>query len=148
MALDTQVTDRYSAVFLRNLTNPDDADATTNDTTRLARAVTDVQAAFETYAGVEYDDTDPKHVEVGVACVINYLKARGTAAGKKADALLDKCYERLDKLRNIQAGKRIQPKTSSTAVPVPRKAEAPIFDHSRFSDIAPRPPPSVDPNAL
>ena len=77
MALTDEVTSRYSAKRLQQLTNPGAPEGTGSiDTTRLGLAATDIEAEFETYCGVEYDGSEAQHVSVAVEGVIALLKKR------------------------------------------------------------------------
>ncbi len=62
MSLDSNVQNRWSSQILINASNPQNSGQTSIDTTRLANAETDVQAAFKVLSGVAYDDTDDRHV--------------------------------------------------------------------------------------
>ena len=53
-ALDAEVRARYSTQCLVNLTQPDDASATTEDTDRMDAAVADTKADFAVEVGLEY----------------------------------------------------------------------------------------------
>lgn len=75
MSLYTNVTARYSTQRLVSLTNPDDPTATALNTSHLQYACDDVEAMFA-YNGITYDDTDSRHVAVGVEGVVAILTDR------------------------------------------------------------------------
>lgn len=109
MALSDEVTSRYPAVRLAQLTNPGDPTGTGSvDTTVLGLAATDVEADFEFEGGVNYDNTNARHVAIAVEGVIAKLEIRTENPGSKAVADHDRYIERLRQLR------RVLPKTKST----------------------------------
>lgn len=145
MALADEVTTRYSARLMRNLTNPDDADATANDTARLALAVTDVEAAFLTYAQATYDGTNSQHVEAGVMGVIAYLQDRGGTGPIVSEETIESFRDRLKDMRKTGAGKRITPKGSGAYNPSDPPTGVPPFDTRQFEEVAPIAPHTGDP---
>lgn len=108
MALSTHVTNRYgtNTEFLRSLTNHDDRDATTVNTTRLGYATDAAEGQFPIHAQEAYDDTDAAHIEAGVTGVIAYLRLWSSAQGK-AEGALKEFREMLAAIRKTSAGKRI-----------------------------------------
>lgn len=147
MSLVSNVTARYSSQRLVELTNADDQAATTVDSTVLGLAGTDVEADFAAH-GITYDDSDARHVAVGVEGVIARLTEwMGTDNGSTR---LKAYLERLDKLRMVTANDRIQPGTGSlyqSTVPGDDGSTVrPPFDGEHFGGIeldAPRDTPPV-----
>lgn len=109
MALTTHVTNRFgsSSQHLRNLTNPDDPDASSIDSTRLGLAADAAEGDFPLYAQVEYDDTDPRHIETGVLGVIAHLKVWSTQQTEPPEMV--QFRERLAAIGRISSRKRITP---------------------------------------
>jgi len=111
MALATHVTDRFgtNSDFLRGLTNQDDDDASTVNTTRLGKAATAAEGQFVIHAQKAYDDTDQAHIEAGVVGVIAYLRLWSSKQGSSEGALSD-FRDTLAALAKTDTRKRIQPK--------------------------------------
>lgn len=145
MPLTTHVTDRFgtNGQYLRGLTNHDDNDADTVNTTRLAQATAAAEAQFPLHAGVAYDDTDDAHINAGVSGTIAYLRAWSTSSGK-ADASLASFRDELRAIRAVSAGKRVTPTTKSVLTPsepdTSNGAVRPDFDRTQFDGIAPNAP--------
>ncbi|HLG42485.1 MAG TPA: hypothetical protein VI643_03890 [Planctomycetota bacterium] len=131
MALTDRVTARVSTDRLVKLTNPQEPDGTTVDTTRLGLAATDVQAAFKRYAKVEYDDTNDIHVETGVPLVVLKLQVyAGQLSWQEADRQI---RDALRTVADVGGGDRILPTTTSDMDPTQdRPLEKPSFDKARF----------------
>ena len=145
MALSDEVTARYASARLIQLTNPGDQTATTVDTTFLGKAATDVEADFEIIAGVAYDNSEARHVSVGVEGVIAKLYQRGEAAGGDADARHSAYLDRLAQLAKVTGRNRIIPTTSSVLTPTSERTTTsevvpPEFDWPNFDDLIPAPP--------
>ena len=141
MALSDRVTERFSAQFMVSITNPDDQDAASINTTLLGYAATDVEADFKVYAGIEYDETEDTHVSVAVQGVILKLQNRRSQGEPRSD---DNWIERLKALAMVTARDRISPVTDSILSPSDRSDETtpirPIFDPDNFEDITPTTP--------
>lgn len=134
MSLVTNVQSRYSVQLLANLTNPQDPSVTVFDATKLGNASIDVEADFEIYCGVAYDDLDPRHVNVAVEGVITKLRIR--TGQYNAEELQDKWISRLRELARVTGRDRILPLTEGTLVPS-REGDGitppqPDFDRARF----------------
>lgn len=141
MALTDRVTARLSSQRLIELTNPDNAGASSVDTTRLGYAATDTMADFEIYAGVEYDDDDERHVAVGIDGVVFHL-ARN--AGLVAPEIEQRWHQRLEALGKVTGRNRVTPVTSSN-LQASRESTAsspvrPIFDPENTGGLQLRPP--------
>lgn len=152
MPLNAEVTARYGAQYLVNLTNPSLPSATVVDAARLLAACTDTEADFPIYAGVTWDDsavTNPtlftQHIAVAVEGVIAKLAIRTGTGGQYATNLHDNYIARLRDLALIAGRDRIQPKTQSVLVPSSEQREnvvvRPDFDRDRFNDLIPDSPP-------
>lgn len=137
MSLVSQVTARYSAAALLQLTNPDLPSATSVDTARLGYAADDVAAEFEVRAGVEYDDTNAKHVAVCVEGVVAFLTWRmGTKGG--AD-LVEAWRKRADVFGRTMGRDAIMPGTNSLLQPTVPGANGvtvrPPFDDTKLGGV-------------
>lgn len=121
MALIDEVKARYPDNRLKQLTNPGDESAAATDDTFLGYSVTDVEAEFEVYAGVAYDNSDARHVPVAVDGVIAKLYLRGETPGEKAQSLHDDYIERLRAVGKVTGRNRLKPQTSSQLTPTPEK---------------------------
>jgi len=148
MALSDRVTERFSASYIQQLTNPDLSAATSVDTARLGFAATDAEADFLTYASVSYDESNAQHVVVGVEGVVAYLKLRGGAGGSKARTDVDAYRKALVEMAKTGSRKRITPKTDSSLQPIDEFAGKgtvrPDFDRGRFTDFVPGEPDSAE----
>jgi len=138
-ALDAEVRARYSTQYLVNLTRPDDASATTEDTDRMDAAVDDTKADFAIEVGLEYQGAagDTTHIVIGVEGVIVHLLER-TGRGEKTTR---ERYDRyIERLRSLRA--RILPGTTSKVIPTPERGNPvrPIFDSPRFDGVNPDAP--------
>jgi len=136
-ALDAEVRARYSTQYLVNLTQPDDASATSEDTDRMDAAVADTQADFAVEVGLEYEAANTAHIVIGVEGVIVHLLER-TGRGEKTTR---ERYDRyIERLRSLRA--RILPGTTSKVTPTPERGNPvrPIFDYPRFDGVNPDAP--------
>lgn len=140
MALADDVTARIEEQLLIELTNKDSRTATTINTTLLALAVTDTEAAFTLYAETAYDSTDDVHVMLGVQGVIAALEAYtriGHLGGESWDAL----KEELGRLMLIGTRARVKPQTDSpltrTTEQPGRSPKRPWFDWPNLRHITP-----------
>ena len=136
-ALDAEVRSRYSTQYLVNLTQPDDASATTEDTDRMDAAVADTQADFAVEVGLEYEAANTAHIVIGVEGVIVHLLER-TGRGEKTTR---ERYDRyIERLRSLRA--RILPGTTSKVTPTPERGNPvrPIFDYPRIDGVNPDAP--------
>ena len=147
MALTDEVQGRMSATRLIGLTNPDNAGATTIDTARLNYAIADVQAAFEEFAGVVYDNAIARHINAAIECVLWRLEMFHVSAD--ADELQGKIKKRLEDLRRVTANDRIQPASTSVLTTSDEQVSGeevrPDFDRTRFGPLLPEAPAAQDP---
>ena len=136
-ALDAEVRARYSTQYLVNLTQPDDASATSEDTDRMDAAVADTQADFAVEVGLEYEAANTAHIVIGVEGVIVHLLERTGRGEKTTRERYDRYIERLRSLRS-----RILPGTTSKVIPTPERGNPvrPIFDYPRFDGVNPDAP--------
>jgi phage gp36-like protein len=135
MPLETHVQNRISAALLRELTNPDNPSANAVNMALLQRAVEDVQADFKIYAGIQYDDTDVRHIAMAVQCVVWKLQIWLTRS-----ALVDQLHERyvraLERFAQVTGRNRVIP-----AVPELEVGErARAFPPSWWNVYVPEPP--------
>lgn len=151
MALIDEVQNRFTSDLLVKLTNPDDATATTINTTYLQRLCDDVETGeFEVHMNEDFDLTERKHIVM--ACLLVKLKA--IEYGAASDESAAKLRERLEKLakayREIGPRDRISPQSSSLLTPSEPSGLDPIrpeFDDvffERFTPEAPSTPDSID----
>jgi hypothetical protein len=144
MALADEVQARYPANRLKQLTNPGNESAAAVNTTFLGYAVTDTQADFEVYAGVVYDPTDARHVQVACEGVIAKLYLRGETPGEKAQSLHDSYIERLKAVARVTGRDRLMPQTASQLTPTPEKTGSevvrPWSDDANFDRNVAEPP--------
>lgn len=145
MALSTHVTDRFGAnsEFLRTLTNHDDKDASTVNTTRLGKAADAAEGQFPVYAQVAYDDTNQAHIEAGVLGTIAYLRMWSSKQGA-ADGAMTQFRDALKSIARISSRKRVTPRTKSVLTPSTPDTSAgdvrPAFDSEQFDGVMPDPP--------
>jgi len=141
MALVDQVTSRYPASRLVQLTRQGSQSSTTVDTTVLGLAADDVEADFPIVCAVEYDNADPRHVAVAVEGVIAKLAIRTEAAGDFANALHDRYLKRLAALAKVTGRDRVTPRTKSVLTPTPERdgteTVRPDTDRPNFDDLVP-----------
>jgi len=144
MALAAEVTARYPGSRLIQLTNPGDQSAAAVDATVLGLAVTDVQADFEIIAGIEYDNSEARHVSVAVWGVIAKLAGWSEAAGSTGVKLHEAWIERLEQLAKVTGRDRVPVTTSSQVTPTDERQTTetvrPWSDHPHFDDLVARPP--------
>ena len=151
MALTDEVTARYSAQRLVEVTNPDAAAAVVVDAGRLAKACADAAGDFRTFVGVALDLADASHLGPAVrrayATLLWYMDPAGaTSKQEMADT-----QSELERLRDrIGAGTRHPIATDSRLSPSYVDTSAgtvrPVFDTGRMNDILPGSNP-IDPNS-
>lgn len=139
MALSDEVQTRYSAQFLRNLTNPDNPEATSVNTTTLDAAATDTEGDFKRVLGRAYDGTLSEDVSVAVEGVVAKLAERNGRFTEQARGLVEKYDGHLRGLR-----RRVLPKSSSQLTPTEEQRGTetvrPDFDDRKFDDFVPESP--------
>jgi len=142
MPLSTHVQDRYSTQYLTELTNPQNRNATTVNTTLLDFSSSDVDALFDVYAGVVYDDTDAQHIAIAVEGVIAFLMRRtGQSAAETRIAAWITAMKDLGKTEGRNrvtpdSTTRFQPSADDRLTATPR----PAFDDRRFDSFLPKSP--------
>jgi hypothetical protein len=141
-ALATAVQARVATRRLAQLTRPNDDTASTVDTTYLELAVTDVVAAFETYAMEVFDDTVPRHLALGVMGVVAVL--RSWKGSDDEDKQLTAWYESLAAMAKTRSRARVLATSSRTATDSPETSSRPVFDRTRFQDMDVIGPPADD----
>ena len=144
MALAAEVIARYPSSRLIQLTRQSNQSGSSINTTILGLAVDDVEADFQIIAGVEYDNSDARHVGVAVEGVIAKLARRAEAAGNTSEALHDAYLERLGQLAKVTGRDRIMPKTKSpytvTSERDREETPRPWDDWPNYDDIQVNPP--------
>jgi len=130
---------RVPTTRLAQLTNINSASAATVNDTVLELAVTDTEAAFKTYAQLDFDETDARHISVGVYGVLAILEAnKGQDPDeKRLAAWRDRCFE----LARTTSRKRISPLVPAGLPPRVFANNRPVFDPPRFADGQPALPP-------
>lgn len=146
MSLSSNVQTRYSTQYLINVSNPQNTGGITLDTTKFNAACTDVEAKIEVHCGVEYDDTDPRHVDAAVEGVVSLLLWRNGHGGGKER--YDSFIKGLKALALVTGRDRIAMESDSnmTATTEPLGTK-PADDRSQFTGrYAPGQPSSSPPN--
>lgn len=136
--LGDAVTARTATSRLAQLTQLNDANATTVDTTQLNYAVTDTTAEFETYAMEDFDSSNAQHLALGIAGVIAFLEAyKGQDA---EDKRLNAWRERVKSYARTSSRARIMPLVTPGLGPRSFPSNRPYFDVPRFADGQAVPP--------
>lgn len=147
MTLVTNFQARYSNARVLQLTNPDDANATSFDAARLQAAADDIQfGEFEQICGVAYDDANPRHVAVAVLGVEwRLLRYQGVTAGGLTGARTE-FTEAAERFSIAGGGRdRITPKSSSVLREIRESPSmAPDFARGNFDDVVPNLPQGGD----
>ena len=142
MPLATHVQNRYSTEYLIQLTNPQNRNATTVNTTLLGFSADDVDALFDVYAGVAYDDSDATHVAVAVEGVIAFLMRRTGQA--TAEARVTAWLASIRALGSVSGRNRVTPDSTTKMQPSEddrlSSTPRPAFDDRRFDDFMPNAP--------
>lgn len=140
--LATAVQARIPETRLIQLTNINDDSATTVNTTILELAVDDTEADFKTYAMLDFDGTDARHIRLGIDGVLAFLEAnRGQDADQnRLAAWRDRCAEFAKTTSRARISPRVTPGLPPTTYPNSR----PGFDPSRFDGPSPLAPPADD----
>lgn len=147
MPLVTEVTNRYSPQRLMAWTNPQSSNATVIDAAKLALAAQDVEADFQIYAGITYDDSPTnaianQHINVAVAGVVTKLRLRMDQAGDREEKTHEAYLKALKSLARVTARDRLLPAMKSR----PYEREQ-IFGARRFDAYIPRSPRKrIDPD--
>lgn len=141
MALADRVTARIPATRLAQLTNPSErGSGQTTDTTTLGYAVDDVLADLRILAGLTYDDTDSRHVSVGVDGVVLKLQERtGALYGPALETARAAWEKRVSALARVTSRNRITPTTNSPYTPTDPNPNGqtirPPLDRSHFDRL-------------
>lgn len=148
MALSDDVQDRIPSQLLKELTNPRDPDATTIDSTLLAKAATDVQARFETYAEEEYDSSVTIHVSIAVEGVVGLLRRWGAGKYGAAKEFWADFREECERMAMTRTRARITPTSSSELTPSDENPDGgtkrPWADDQHFTPLHTRHTGAVD----
>lgn len=137
--LSDAVEARYSAQYLTSITNPQNADNVVVSSTTIGLAADDAEQDFPIYAGVDFDEADPLHINIGVEGVIAKLVMRTAQSGPVLSEMHDRWIERLKALARIAGRDRIMPKSKSELEPSREKQDGetarPDFDSNRWGGI-------------
>lgn len=146
MALWDEVKLRYSTDILRQLTNVDEASATSINNTIGTQVATDTEAWFKRVSQIEYDNTDAEHKAVAVRACYVLLREYSGRFSDVVQREIEEVEKKMNQLRDLSTGKRITPHTDSELDPSDDEnllnPQRPIFDTERFSDITPSEPPA------
>lgn len=121
MSLLLNVTGRYSAEKLQSITNPDNPSGQSNDSTRLAYACTDAAAEFKRRTAVDYDDSNPDHVDVCVDLVILKLMERGTSPASAIEPYRSRVENAFELLAKVTGRDRPAPSSTGSLIDVQRE---------------------------
>jgi phage gp36-like protein len=150
MALIDRVQERITADVLVKLTNPDESNTTTVDTTYLQLVCDDVESEFVAWLNEEYVETI--RVLVSAACLLVRYKLiqYGAAPGKAELALMERLEKMVERIRMVRARDRISPQTSSDLTPSTEvqagETVRPNFDDIFFEDMTPESQGAPDPD--
>jgi hypothetical protein len=143
MPLVARVQARYSNQRLTELTNAEDRNANTPSTEVLDAAASDIEAAFEVYAGVTYSDTTATHVLVAVEGV-EALLIRRAGNNTLAEARWNLWLDSLRALSRVEGRERIMPDSNTKLEPSEddrlSSTPRPAFDDRRFDPFLPNTP--------
>lgn len=141
MALIDQVRLRFTSAQIVQLTNPDDENATAEDSTKLQDACDDAEAEFEDRVGQTYTETIRSHRALAVLMVKLKLIEYGASADETAEALRGRIDKLVDSTANVRARDRVAPQTNSQLTPsdevVGTETRRPAFDDNFFNEIIP-----------
>lgn len=150
MALIDEVTARIPTQRLINLTNPNDSDATSISNTPLINAIADMGAEFEVLSGTPFDDTDDKHISIGITGVVIHLQKWIQTFTEEVQTAYSLWRDMIEKYRITHGtAKRMLPKTNSQLSPTnpdvtsDGRSKAPMFDSGVFEEMVPNKPASA-----
>jgi len=132
---------RYSEQRVLNLTQADAAGETAYSSTKLATACTDAEGEFVTLVGVDFDDTDNRHLRVAVQLVEAILLEYGAASQEEADRARTRAEKAAVALRKTTSRSRMLPETDSPFTPTTTPSGTrPRVDREDFGTSIPNPP--------
>lgn len=142
MALEDDVQTRVASGLLIQLTNGYDTTATTINAARLALAARDVEATFRTHAQVVYDNTNARHLALGVQGVLVVLEE--WLGLPEATPKRERWESALEKFSRTEGGRGWAVPRSTSGLTATREpaglTNRPDFDQSVFDELVPRPP--------
>ena len=130
MPLANHIQNRLPTQRLVELTQINSRSATTVDAARLTTVAGDVEALFEVLAGIVYDDTDARHIIVGVDGLEILLQVWKGDSSSRDRWDRWQTFMRMD-FSKVTGRNRVKPKTSSRLTP---SEEAPVGDVRPFFD--------------
>lgn len=135
--LNAEVKARFSTQHIVNLTNPQKVSGNTIDEGRLDKAIADVQAMIEIYAGVAYVETNALHVGTAVFAVQQFLRVYNGQLD--AEETREKIVAAFKALGLVTGRNRMLPMTNSRLVPSsdPGHPPVPEFDRRYFDNLVP-----------
>jgi len=146
MALIDRVQERVSSSLLEALTNPDEPETSSVDTTYLQRVCDDVEVGeFVAWMNESYDEAIRLHILAAIALVRLKLIEFGAAPGSAEEKLVARLEKTVERYRHIRARDRIAPQSSSELTPSVEVEQGetirPAFDDRYFEDMTPEAPP-------
>jgi hypothetical protein len=142
MTLSSEVQARVSSQKLIELTNQDDRTATTIDTTILDAAIADAGAEFTDETNLNFDDSNARHIRVGIIGVLAYLESYVNMQTQAYKDLRQQFERAMAKIAvSLGAEKRLLPSSKNTTTPsTPRVGQKPEQDRTRWDSIVPNMP--------
>ena len=145
MALVDSVTARVSAQRLIELTNHDERDATTINTTVLGLAADDAEQEFQQVVGQVFDEDDAGHVQAAVQGVVYYLLLYRATYTEEMGRAEERWRHLIEQLAKVRGRNRIVPASTSVLVPSDEQRDAsesvrPDFDRENLDALVLKPP--------
>lgn len=112
----SEVTARYDAAYLRQLTGVNDTTIASPDATKGRAAAQAVINLWPIHAQTDYDSTDATHVEVGTRAVVAQLHEWGGSSSEEAKGKWEEVwgqYGLIDKVRRTGPRSHPTPRTNS-----------------------------------
>ncbi len=140
--LATQVALRIPSHILTELTNRDSIVGTSQDSTILEQACTDVTAAFATYSGETFNATVAEHLRLGTVGVLATLRMWSNAVPESPE--WNAWIQKVRDYAKTSARDRVVATSNSDLTPTdevqPGETVAPDFERARFGRVVPRAP--------
>lgn len=146
MSIESQFRTRYSTELVKQITNPQNSGATSEDTARTGLAASDVQGMFRIYVNEDYDETKSQHVAVAVKALFGLLLVYTGQAGGQESSIYRQIEDDMRALAKIGARGRMRVKSTSQLTPTPESEQGaspirPDFDRPSLADLVPGPFP-------
>lgn len=137
--LKVEVEARYSAVRIRQWTNPQKQGTDGKDDGRFDKAICDVQSDFRIYAGKDFDEDDEDDINIASEGVIAKLRLRADHGGEFAEEEHNNWRKSLRALARVTSRDRILAEATFRT-----DREQQEFQDERFGDLVPNPPRRTD----